>query len=730
MAAPACTLNFDFENLIGESTGYAVLTLAGFLPQAPRTVGGVLAGITYSTAPAANTATVTVYSNAVLLPQNTYYLVTIFTADGRPVVQNVPYYLNDGTFNFQSLVPVGIPIPNVIVPTNAASANTFFAGPTSGIPQAATFRQIENSDLTGISVWDGVTIYADRIGGADSSAKIQTAIGLLPTAGGTVDARALVTETSGGGSATIDPGTKSVTILLGPVTYRIPQITLQTNLRIYGAGNGNQASSVNTTVIQTTDQTKDAFILGTNQAVQGVVLDGFRVRAVAGNSSQKGFNITAAVNGGLWYSSFRNLSFGSDFGEDHFRGGNMYFNGPHANFPGVNQFLDFTNVQSYRNSSTGHCLDIIGYAGQFLFDNCEFDGLAVNDGGTNISIADDNAQLPFSHVFQLCTIQKGTIGVSVRGSWNITFNACHFENFGGAGAGGVFNLAAASNNNIGFTISNCIFQTSGSATGAAYYVQDTSTNGEPVNFNNNFMTEPSANWPSQMNGSGNMQGIIPYAAANRIANTTQNSQIFTSSGTFTVPNGISSVKVRVIGGGAGGGGSTSTNNGGGGSAGGYAETWLTNLSPFSGGAPTQGNTITVAIGTGGAGGAGAATGTAGGNTTVVAVSPLSFTTITAFGGFGGFSIAAASPGGGTTGASTGPTGSLLQGGAPGGQGGNGIGGFGGSSVFGGGGNTAGTGGLPGVNATSRGSGGGGASSGSNQTGGSGLGGCVIFEWVN
>lgn len=577
-------------------------------------------------------------------------------------------------------------------------------------------------------------VFADQMTGSDASAKIQAAINFiaaLGAGGGTVDARNL-SDSGGTGSTIIDPGTQCITLLLGPYTYNFSQIKLQSNLRVIGSGLGNNATSTFTTIIQTTDSTKDAFILG-SQPTQGVLLEGFRLRAVAGNTTQKGLNITGAAAGGLWYSSFKNLQIGRDAtNNDHFRGGNMYFSAPFANTASVNQFLDFTNVSSFRNSSTGNCLDILGQNGQFEFNQCYFEGSAKNDGGILINMADDNTSFPYSILFNVVTLQKSTIGVKVRGSWSITFNVCHIENMGGSGAGGTFNLAAGANNNLGFTIQNCVFQTSGSVTGggSAYYVQDSSLNGESITFCNNFMSEAATNWPSQMNGFGNTQGLIPYAAANRIPNTTQNVQSFTSSGTFTVPNGVSSVKVRVIGGGGGGAGSSSTINGGGGAAGGYSEGFLTNLAPVTSGIVGQGTTITVTIGTGGTGGAASNAGAAGTGSSVAALSPASlFTTIATNGGGGGFSSGASSSGG--VGAALGSGGSVNEGGDSGGIGTGGLGGQGGGSQFGGGAPSSGAGGNAGNPGRSHGAGGsGGSAGGSGAAGGNGLSGIVIFEWVN
>lgn len=86
-----------------------------------------------------------------------------------------------------------------------------------------------------------------------------------------------------------------------------------------------------------------------------------------------------------------------------------------------------------------------------------------------------------------------------------------------------------------------------------------------------------------------------------------NKQIFTSSGTFTVPSGVTSVKVTVIGaGGNGGNGSTPDGfSGGGGGAGGYIVDYVT---------VTPGASVTVTVGTN----AGTRTSSFAGGTTITA----------------------------------------------------------------------------------------------------------------
>jgi hypothetical protein len=73
-----------------------------------------------------------------------------------------------------------------------------------------------------------------------------------------------------------------------------------------------------------------------------------------------------------------------------------------------------------------------------------------------------------------------------------------------------------------------------------------------------------------------------------------NMEVFTSSGTFTVPAGVTKVKVTVVGGGGGGGGANSGSfSGGGGAGGGAAIKVVSGLTPAS--------TVSVTVGTGGGG---------------------------------------------------------------------------------------------------------------------------------
>ena len=192
-------------------------------------------------------------------------------------------------------------------------------------------------------------------------------------------------------------------------------------------------------------------------------------------------------------------------------------------------------------------------------------------------------------------------------------------------------------------------------------------------------------------------------------------QAFTSNGTFTIPTGVTALKITVVGGGGGGGtgvaGPCSVySSGSGGGGGGTAQSFLTGLTP--------GNTLSVTIG-----GAGAIQ-SAGGNSTVTSGTQ----TISTITGGGGTGSAGAGANGGAGGTATGGTINSVGGGGSAGAVGTAFippGGTGGSSRYGGG----GTGGATGAGlAGGLYGGGGGGGGGNNGSGAAGAAGVVIFEW--
>jgi len=157
-------------------------------------------------------------------------------------------------------------------------------------------------------------------------------------------------------------------------------------------------------------------------------------------------------------------------------------------------------------------------------------------------------------------------------------------------------------------------------------------------------------------------------------------QAFTSSGSFTVPAGVTKIYISGCGGGGGGGGaggSTSTPNSAGGGGGGGSGQAIIQV-PY---VVTPGQVISVTIAAGGTAGAGAASGGTGGNagnggSTVVGA------LVTLAGGSGGTGGGNASPPSGGNGGSGYPQGSY------GGDGPAPYGGAGAGGPFGGGGGSA------------------------------------------
>jgi hypothetical protein len=222
----------------------------------------------------------------------------------------------------------------------------------------------------------------------------------------------------------------------------------------------------------------------------------------------------------------------------------------------------------------------------------------------------------------------------------------------------------------------------------------------------------------------------------------QTTQTYTTSGSFTVPAGVTSLTVEAWGGGGGGGGATGNPSaGGGGAGGGYVKNTSLTVIP--------GTTYTVTVGTGGIGSTGTGSagnpswfgststlftvGGTGGNAATTNSSTATGATAPTTGNVGSSSTFNYYGGNGGTGGASG-----VSGGGGGGSAGTGSNGNNASGVTGG---TAVTGGGAGANgstinadgtsATALGGGGAGGhtDNGSNRSGGNGYRGQIIISWT-
>lgn len=179
--------------------------------------------------------------------------------------------------------------------------------------------------------------------------------------------------------------------------------------------------------------------------------------------------------------------------------------------------------------------------------------------------------------------------------------------------------------------------------------------------------------------------------------------------TFTVPDGVTRIRARVVGGGGGAGGSAAAKSGGGGGAGGYSEDWIT---------VTPGQVLTITVGANGAGGTEGNAGASGGSSSISGYLSASGG---AYGDAGGGGTGAGGFGGAGTGGSINTVGSDGTDGATTATVGSGIGG---GSILGGSTRSGGTG----RNSLSIGGGGAASYTLASQNGGNGHAGAVILEY--
>jgi len=334
--------------------------------------------------------------------------------------------------------------------------------------------------------------------------------------------------------------------------------------------------------------------------------------------------------------------------------------------------------------------------------------LPVNRGGTGVASVTSGALLLGAGTSALTPLVGTVTGQVV--SWN---NTSATWEVGTVGASGVTSFSAGttgltpSTGTTGAVTLGGVLEVDNGGTGQSSYINGQLLIGNTTGNTLTKATLTAGTGISINNGAGSI------TIASTVSPGGASLQVFEGNGTFTIPIGITSVKVTIVGGGGGSGGGANTCAGvvssGGGGGGGACIVGLTSLTP--------GGTISVTVGGGGSAGGGTSGGT--GGTSQIASGTQTITTRSATGGFGspfassGSTGAAGGLGSGGTGAAN------IRGGA-----GSGVGLVnailpGGTSILGGGWNAVNQAGPYG---------GGGPGSNVSLTGYAGSAGVVIFEW--
>jgi len=278
---------------------------------------------------------------------------------------------------------------------------------------------------------------------------------------------------------TIDPGTKSVTLYLGPYTYNVTQITLRSSLKIIGMG-------ARATTLQSTNGNNPPIVIvqSQNGAAQHVLLSGLNIMGSPGNTSEDGIFLDSSqnYNSGMWFSEFRDLNIGG------FAGIGLHIKGTNADFSGMTQFSEFDRVVVWRMKGGGNALKVEGAAYNLHFNDCEFEGPGIGDG-TNIFVGrrpGNSWAMPIDINFLGLTSEGAATAVQIDGGWHINFDHPHHENVWGVYlVTGDLGVGV-----VGLTISGAGFQNVGTNNGNGYLLNVETNSALGIRFIHNHIMNP------------------------------------------------------------------------------------------------------------------------------------------------------------------------------------------------------------------------------------------------
>ena len=361
-------------------------------------------------------------------------------------------------------------------------------GPVNVIPKysGGGFASSQITDAGGSVTMQNLAniIFADRYSGG-----VPDAVAACPANGCVIYAMSPNVNLNLG---TLDPGTKAITIYLGPYTYTVKQITLRKSLKIIGMGASvgfaaptcTSSSPCNGTALQSTNGNNPVFVIPqtNNMPATNVLLSGFRVFATSGNTSQDGIllDTSTTLNSGLWYSTIDDVYFAG------FAGISIHVKGPSSNFGSLTQWVLFNNVVVFRAGGGGNALRLEGGTFELRFRNCEFDGAAPGDG-TDIYLGGTGGGVngyPISIVFEGLIAQSAATGIQLDGAYNISFYNSHHEKLWGG-----YHITNSTGIGVhGLTITDSYFSGDSAVNGGAgYELKIDTTIVDGVTFSHNVM---------------------------------------------------------------------------------------------------------------------------------------------------------------------------------------------------------------------------------------------------